>query len=366
MRILLTSSIFPPQIGGPATYVPQLAKSLTESAHQVCIVTLGDQGRVSINGNTKIITLNKDSNLIMRTLRVTLAILREARCSDAIFSNGLYFETALSLVALVKKKRSVVKIVGDPIWERARNKGRTRLGLQEYALEKHGLATSLIRRIYNFSWAQFNFRVAPSEELCKFVDVLLGKTDCIYIANGIDVSLDLMEHPRDIDIICVSRLVNWKNVDIAIRAASQLNLSALIVGDGPERIKLESLAKELQARTTFIGQVSQSQVEVHLQQSKYFLLLSDYEGLSFALLEAMGRGVIPVVTKNEGNLAVVTPQINGKLVECSVSSVVTAIRELESNPELAKSMSSRAVEHVKINFNGETQRQRVISLLVSP
>jgi len=42
MRILITTGIFPPDIGGPATYVPTIAKALAERGHQVTVLTTSE------------------------------------------------------------------------------------------------------------------------------------------------------------------------------------------------------------------------------------------------------------------------------------------------------------------------------------
>jgi hypothetical protein len=42
MRILIITGIFPPDIGGPATYVPQVAKALADQGHQITVLTLSD------------------------------------------------------------------------------------------------------------------------------------------------------------------------------------------------------------------------------------------------------------------------------------------------------------------------------------
>ena len=39
MRILITSDIFPPEVGGPATYVPMIARELTRRGHSVRVLT---------------------------------------------------------------------------------------------------------------------------------------------------------------------------------------------------------------------------------------------------------------------------------------------------------------------------------------
>jgi glycosyltransferase involved in cell wall biosynthesis len=42
MEILITTGIFPPDIGGPATYVPTIAKALAERGHQVTVLTTSE------------------------------------------------------------------------------------------------------------------------------------------------------------------------------------------------------------------------------------------------------------------------------------------------------------------------------------
>jgi glycosyltransferase involved in cell wall biosynthesis len=191
----------------------------------------------------------------------------------------------------------------------------------------------------------------------------LHKNDAIHIPNGVDIPTEL-KLDRDVDIICVSRLVKWKNVDLVIRAASKLNLSLVIIGDGPERKKLESLDNKLQAKTDFLGQLPQDKVSAWLERSKYFLLLSDYEGLSFALLEAMARGVVPVVSANEGNLSVIVSEKNGMVSSINLNKIVECINYLEQNPDIAASLSKVATEDVCTKFNGEIQRRKVIDLML--
>ena len=43
LRVLMITGIFPPDIGGPATYVPTMASELVERGHKVSVVTLSDR-----------------------------------------------------------------------------------------------------------------------------------------------------------------------------------------------------------------------------------------------------------------------------------------------------------------------------------
>jgi glycosyltransferase involved in cell wall biosynthesis len=71
-----------------------------------------------------------------------------------------------------------------------------------------------------------------------------------------------------------------------------------IVGEGPARAALEAefARRGVAGRVKFWGWLDQSEVKRRLKELDVFLLMSDYEGLSVALLEAMGHALAPVVT----------------------------------------------------------------------
>jgi glycosyltransferase involved in cell wall biosynthesis len=87
-----------------------------------------------------------------------------------------------------------------------------------------------------------------------------------------------------------------------------------IIGDGPERSELERQLKATGAaeHVEITGWLAPEQVKAKLRTLDMFLLLSDYEGLPVALLEAMAHGVVPVVTRIEsGNAQLVRDGENG-------------------------------------------------------
>ncbi len=363
MKVLLVSGIFPPDIGGPATYVRQLSQDLEVLGHEVTIITLGVKSEIEYIGATKVLKIGRHLSLPTRMISTTFNLFKECRKSDAVFANGLFIETALSIFLARNQMKSVVKIVGDPVWERARNKGRTTSRFNDFLLSELSFQDRFLRRIYNLAWSNFDFRTAPSRELCDFISSQVPLSKVIYIPNGVDIPID-SNIERNIDLVCVSRLVNWKNIDVVIRVAKILGLSLVIIGDGPERQSLEALADNLRANVNFQGQLSSSEVYRWLDRCRYFFLLSDYEGLSFALLEAMARGVIPVVSPNAGNLSVIESSKYGVITKVDTDSIVSAILRLELYPKIASDIAVAAKEQVKLKFNGEVQRRKMIDLLM--
>lgn len=108
----------------------------------------------------------------------------------------------------------------------------------------------------------------------------------------------------DFAFLMASRLTPEKNVELAIRTMSGVieqypQTTLRIAGDGPERIRLEKLAKELNlgAHVQFLGW--QRELESQYEISHAFLLTSWYEGYSLSVIEAMAFG-LPIVMMDVG------------------------------------------------------------------
>ena len=88
----------------------------------------------------------------------------------------------------------------------------------------------------------------------------------------------------------------------ACQASSQIE--AHLIGDGPDRAACEQLVHQagFADRIHFHGRVPPEQVQPLLQRSQAILLMSEYEGLPVALLEAMAAGVVPVVRSIESGI----------------------------------------------------------------
>ena len=115
------------------------------------------------------------------------------------------------------------------------------------------------------------------------------------------------EVKKQYDLILIGRLSEVKRVDrflesIQLAKKEFPHLNAVIVGDGPDKEKLQKLAIELDIADDVYFAGWQNNVEYWLQQSRCFVLTSDSEGLSQALIQAMMCG-IPAVTSNVGDLS---------------------------------------------------------------
>ena len=116
-------------------------------------------------------------------------------------------------------------------------------------------------------------------------------------------------------VLYVGRLVDLKRVDLLIETWGDLSYAnssyCIIVGDGPERARLQALVNErgLTDRIRLVG--AADDVLDYYQIADIFVLPSLYEGLSVALLEAMACGLCVIVAGSPGNLSVVEHNANG-------------------------------------------------------
>lgn len=305
-KALLLTGIYPPDIGGPATYIPLLAKELVYQGYQVSIVTYSDAPSSKIYENgikiEKIYRKTANSK-ILRFFIVVFKILKEMRGSALVFANGLYLETALA-IKLSCRSGAVAKIVGDPVWERMMSKSNEVPNIGNFEARKIGSRAWILRRIYNQAFKQFGALTVPGISLQKLVNSWNSTFWPQVITNGVKVS-SLTEHnKREFDVVFVGRLVKWKNVDILVDAIRNTGRSLAIVGEGPEHASLLKLARG-SPNIKFLGKLNTEETEAILQRSKVCCLLSSYEGMSFTLLQAMACGCAVVVTDIEANNEVV-------------------------------------------------------------
>ena len=304
MNILITVGIFPPDIGGPASFVPKISDFLIENGHNVKIICLSEVGNINTEDNFDVIRIKRSNNLPIRWIKTIYQIVKNGRRSDLIFVNGLGVESAIA--NLILQKQLIRKIVGDPVWERAYNKKRIIESFDDFQINKHSFLIEVQKLLRNWSINSAEIVITPSDHLKSFVSGIGYSKKILKINNGVNIT-DINranESKADINLIIISRLVVQKNINIVIEAMKLLdnkNLKLSIIGEGGEFSKLESTIHDLnlQNQVQLLGKIDNNKISQFLLTADIFIQASDYEGLPHSVLEAINYEV-PILSTETG------------------------------------------------------------------
>jgi glycosyltransferase involved in cell wall biosynthesis len=158
------------------------------------------------------------------------------------------------------------------------------------------------------------------------------------LRNGVDLDLFRPTERKENDrftLLTVGHLVPVKGQELIIGALPLLpDVRLVIAGDGPDRKKLEALARALNVldRVRFLGAVPQPQLREHYGAADALVLASSREGWANVLLESMACGTPVVASRVYGTPEVVAAPAAGVLMaERSATGVAHAVRTLRAN-----------------------------------
>ena len=359
MRVLVTVGIFPPDIGGPATFVPKIAKYFQDELnYEIEILTLSDNKNSNINDDFSVKRIDRNLPIIYRWLKTIFTIYKLGKNKDLIFVNGLGTETTIANIFL--KKKIIRKIVGDPVWERAYSKAKISESFDEFQVKNYGFSISLQKKVRSFSIKKSDIVVTPSKHLKNFILNLGFKNKIEIINNGVFIpeeNTNIFTNDQ-INITIVSRLVSHKNIKKIIRAISDLNDPLIylnIIGDGPElnqlqRISLESNNKD---NIIFHGKLNRDDINHIFLKSDIYIQASNYEGLPHSLLEAMSYG-IPVLCTPVGECKeILGNEDRGYILDLPVSknNIKSKIIEIIDEKNIANKKGERGKDFINENYN---------------
>ena len=356
-KIIIATGIYPPDIGGPATYSKFLYEELPKHGISVEVFSFGEVRHLP---------------KIVRHIVYTIFLFRRARAADIIFAQD---PVSVGLPALIVSKmlgkKFILKIVGDYAWEQ----GTARFGitdlLDEFSARKRGypLFVSFLKLIESYVVARANKIIVPSKYLKKIVSNWgIPEKNIIVVYNSFDGVFEKIEETVKEEKIIVSagRLVPWKGFFTLIAIMPKLikhfpNIKLIIAGEGGERTKLEQSIKELHLESSIflVGGLPREKLFKYIKSASVFVLNTSYEGFSHQLLEVMALGTPIVTTSIGGNPEIVRSEHNGFLVkpddhDALVSSIEKLLLDDTLSMTLAQNAQKTALEFSTTRMINET------------
>ncbi len=337
-RILVATGIYPPDIGGPATYSALLKEELPKRGLEVGIVTYGPAG------------VSRKLPKGLRHLAYFWRVLRESKGADIIFAQDTVSAgLPAMLAARIAGKNFFIRVAGDHAWEQAVQRFGVKSGIDEFQKKKYGWRVELLRAVQKFVVNQADLVITPSKYFRRLVSGWVKHPNAVrVIYNGIKLreAIPPKNGGREKLILSAGRLVPWKGFAALIEAMTELpDWRLAIAGEGPERENLEKKIGELNLseRVRLVGALPSGELRRYLGRAAVFVLNTSFESFSFQVVEAMNAGV-PVITTRIGNLEeIITDGEEGVLVEPdNTGQIIAAVHRIEGDAGLRKKIIENA------------------------
>ncbi len=372
MKILLATPIYPPEIGGPATYTIEIAKRL-RGEHTITVVAYTDAGE-AVEG-TRLVRVKKSRPLPLRLPSFFFTLYKEAKGADVIYAqNAMAAGLPAMLVGKLRRIPVVIKFVGDEAWERATQSRQTTKRLEDFlAHPDGGIKIRLMKWVEGVVLRNVAVVATPSaylrDALVREYQVRPERGVVNYNAVE-DVKVDASITRQPFHIITTARLTAWKGVDGIIRALGLLvqqfpQVKLVIAGDGPEKESLMRLAKEkgVGERVIFLGRVEHDVALRYQQESTLQVLNSTYEGLPHIVLESFATKTPIVATNIPGTNETVYHEKTGLLVEVGDDqALAAAIARVFSDLSLQKNIIEGGTKLLQEKFSWASHVSNLLAI----
>lgn len=375
MKILITTDAYGAMINGVAVSVQNLYTALKTTGNDVRILTLSQDNHSYQDGD--VYAIRSKPLAIYPDIRATFSFhdnLFDAILAwkpDIIHSQSEFFTFVFA--------RKISKLLDIPIVH-------TYHTLYEYYTHYFCPSKTIGKKIVSTGTRlicnKTDAVIAPTSKTAHLLDGYGVYTPTNIIPTGLD--LERFESQNDTDtchklrarfqippnapvIVTLGRLAREKNVEFLIRQMTdsriqELDVHFLIVGDGPDRNRLEALTQELNLQNVvhFTGMVQPKEVATYYRLGDIFVSASQSETQGLTYIEAMACGLPLLCLKDVCLNGVLQPEHNGYFFETSEEFVLHLTNMLQT-PLHLKLLGQHASETSR-NFSKETFARKALIL----
>ncbi|MFH1522952.1 MAG: glycosyltransferase [Patescibacteria group bacterium] len=381
LKILIATGIFPPDLGGPATMLEALIYSLEKQDIKVKVITYSDS---KLNSGNKIIKINRKQNSLKKLIKYFLKMRKLSTWADIIYATDTYSVGYFAyLIKKITGKKYIIRFAGDSAWETAVSKGWTDDYIVDFQKKVYNKEIEKLKERRKKIIVNADKIIAVSKFIGDIAETIGASKDKVKVIYN---SMDFMKNTEVSDrevikiknkygqnskiIITSCRLTSWKGVDGIIKIMPELvknigKVNFLVLGDGPELDNLKALSSKLDLRNNvyFLGRLPEEETYKYFKAADLYILNTNYEAMSHALLNVM-RYETPIITTNiGGNPEVIENNKEGILINYNnKEELLRAAKKILSNPEWAKQLALNANKKLE-KFNWIENIDSTVKLL---
>lgn len=344
MHIVLATGIYPPDIGGPATYASNIATEFAALGHHVTIITYASVHGLPthMHPNADVIVVERTGGMIARWRRYARALKKYADDGDIVYAFSSVSTGIPIIMARLRKPKKVLRLGGDFFWERYTDRG----GMKSLSAWYGSMAPSRVIGSIVTQWIlsamdAVIFSTRFQADLYRRHYRVIPKS--VVIENALPSGSPRMHSVHTpFRLLVFSRLVSFKNISLVLRALLQIDHAILtIVGDGPLSLRLidQAAALNLNDRVTFRTAARGEEKHRLLDEHDLLIVPSITEISPNAALEARAAGLPVLLTSETGLSAALT---RGMIIEklSSAREVVHAVEAIRSDYSIIASAAA--------------------------
>lgn len=240
----------------------------------------------------------------------------------------------------------------------------------------YGLRGKLLDRLKIWVMNKARGLTVVSQAMAQYLSSKIQPEKLRVISMGVDLQSTFIVKPdterQAASLLFVGRLVEKKGLRYLLQALAQVKqqiplVKLQIIGDGPERESLQSLAQQLALtdHIQWLGKIPNTELPAYYQRAQIFVMPSvidargDQEGLGLVAVEAMGCGCAVIASDLPAIRDVVMDGVTGLSVPpANVEALAQGISQLLSDPKLRQFLSEQALIHVKNQFDWDVITQK--------
>jgi glycosyltransferase involved in cell wall biosynthesis len=355
MRVLVVTGIWPPDVGGPASHAPEVARFLHGRGWGVEVVTTASAAPAPEAFPVRWISRRLPPGA--RHVWGVALIARRARPADVVYTTGTFGRSAGG--ARLARRPYVVKLTADPAFERARRRHLVEGDLAAFQHGSGGAVASLLRHARDAELRGAAHVFTPSAFLRELaIGWGVAPERISVLPNPAPALPDLApreELRRRLDVAgptlaFAGRITAQKSLHVTLEALARVEgVTLLVAGEGDELAALRARSAELglDGRVRFLGPQPRERVLELFRAADAAILSSAWENFPHTVVEALAAGTPVIATDVGGVREAVEDERNGLLVPSGdPEALAAAVRRYVNDPALQDRLRARAVESV--------------------
>lgn len=356
VSITIATGIYPPDVGGPATFVVAAERAWQDKGYDVRVLAF---------------TSFRSFPKIIRHVLYTFRLFRIAKGSSVILALD---PVSVGLPTLVVSRMRgipyVLRLVGDYAWEQYMQ-SHDSVSLEEFQNAQVPLRFAFLRKVERAVARHAALVIVPSTYLATITHAWGIPESCTHVVYNMITPSDIQKHVYaqngKFRFLAVGRLVPWKGFVFLCEVIAQIPGSTLtIIGSGPQEQAIRDILRErkIEDRVTIQQSIPREKFRASIVDFDAFVFPSSYEGFSHALIEVMSAGLPIITTAEGGNREVVKHKENA--IVCAPNDAAAwkeSMSMLMCDESLREKYGKRAAQDAK-HFYGSDMLDHYLQLIL--